>query len=101
MHHILEVSLAVGNYLNGTSFKGGAWGFKLDSLERLEEVTSGDNKMNAAFFVIREVWKKHQYPLFNKEELELYQTITRSSVSQAHEEVKELKKILKSLEKAL
>jgi cytokinesis protein len=35
-HHILEVTLAVGNYLNGTSLKGGAWGFKLDSLERLE-----------------------------------------------------------------
>lgn len=28
-HHILEVSLAVGNYLNGTSLKGGAWGFKI------------------------------------------------------------------------
>ena len=35
LHHIWEVSLAVGNYLNGTSFKGGAWGFKLDSIERL------------------------------------------------------------------
>jgi hypothetical protein len=31
-HYVLEVSLAVGNYLNGTSFKGGAWGFKLDSI---------------------------------------------------------------------
>lgn len=53
LHHLLEVSLAVGNYLNGTSLKGGAWGFKLDSLERMEEVKSADNKMNAAYFVIK------------------------------------------------
>lgn len=43
-HHILEVALAIGNYLNGTSLKGGAWGFKLDSIERLEEVKSADGK---------------------------------------------------------
>lgn len=35
-HHVLEVTLAVGNYLNGTSLKGGAWGFKIESIERLE-----------------------------------------------------------------
>ena len=32
---MLEVALAIGNYLNGTSVKGGAWGFKLDSIERM------------------------------------------------------------------
>jgi hypothetical protein len=58
-HYVLEVSLAVGNYLNGSSVKGGAWGFRLDSLERLEEVKSVDSKMNAAFFVVKECWKKY------------------------------------------
>ena len=57
-HHLLEVALTVSNYLNGTSLRGGAWGFKLDTIERLEEVSSSDKKMNAAFFVIKEVWKK-------------------------------------------
>lgn len=32
LHYILEVALAVGNYLNGPSVKGGAWGFKLETL---------------------------------------------------------------------
>jgi hypothetical protein len=50
--------------------KGGAWGFKLESLERLEEVKSVDSKMNAAFFVVKECWKKFEYPLFSKEELD-------------------------------
>lgn len=32
LHYVLEVALAVGNYLNGTGLKGGAWGFRLDTL---------------------------------------------------------------------
>lgn len=32
LHYVLEVALALGNYLNGTGLKGGAWGFKLDTL---------------------------------------------------------------------
>lgn len=35
-HHVLEIALTVSNYLNGTSLRGGAWGFKLESIERLE-----------------------------------------------------------------
>jgi diaphanous 1 len=27
---IMEFALALGNYLNGSSARGGAWGFKLD-----------------------------------------------------------------------
>ena len=58
-HHVLEVSLAISNFLNGSnSIKGGAWGFKLDSIERMEEVKSSDSQMNAAFCVIQEVWKQ-------------------------------------------
>jgi len=30
MHKIMEFALALGNYLNGTTPRGGAWGFKLD-----------------------------------------------------------------------
>jgi hypothetical protein len=32
LHHILGVALSIGNYLNGTGVKGGAWGFKLETL---------------------------------------------------------------------
>ena len=86
-HYILEVSLAIGNYLNGTSFKGGAWGFKLESLERMADVKSKDNKMNAFFYVIRKVWEKYQYPLFDREELELYQYTEKYPVSQINVEL--------------
>lgn len=66
-HYVLEAALAIGNYLNGTGLKGGAWGFRLDTLERMEEVKSSDNKMNAGFYVVKEVWKKYTYPIFDKE----------------------------------
>jgi diaphanous 1 len=32
---MMEWVLAVGNYLNGQSVKGGAYGFKMDMLEKL------------------------------------------------------------------
>ena len=44
IHTTLEVALALSNYLNGTTIKGGAWGFKVDTLERFEEVKSADGK---------------------------------------------------------
>lgn len=90
----------MGNYLNGTSLKGGAWGFKLDSIERLDEVKSADNKMNAAFFVIKEVWKKFEYPMFSKDELDMYQYLSKMPTSQVSAELGELRKILASVRKA-
>ena len=101
LQHCLEVFLATSNYLNGTSFKGGAWGMKLDSIERMEDVKSNDNKMNAAFYVVREVWKKYEYPLFSKEELELYQQPSKMPVSQVNVELGELRRYLINLRKAV
>lgn len=100
-HHILEVALTVGNYLNGTSLRGGAWGFKLESIERLEEVTSVDNKMNAAFFVIKEVWKKFEYPLFSKSELDQYQAISKIPTLVIKSEISEIRKALSNVKRSL
>ena len=99
-HHILEVTLAVGNYLNGTGPRGGAWGFRLDSFERIEETKSFDNKENLAFFVIRKVWKRYCYPIFEQEELEKYKIISKSAVAQCQSDIAEVKRNLQSLEKA-
>ena len=33
----LQLVLALGNYLNGTSYRGGAYGFKLADLAKLEQ----------------------------------------------------------------
>ena len=67
LHHLLEVALALGNYLNGTTFKGGAWGFKLDTIDRIEQIKSKDGKMTGGFYLIREVWTKFHFPIIDKE----------------------------------
>lgn len=74
---MLEVSLAIINYLNGTTFRGGAWGFKLDSISNLEQTKSVDGKDNGAFFVVRKVWQKYSYPIFSPDEVESYRPTTK------------------------
>lgn len=32
---ILEYCLALGNYLNGTTPRGGAWGFKFENIDKV------------------------------------------------------------------
>lgn len=34
-HSPQQILLALGNYLNGSTFRGGAFGFKLESLSRV------------------------------------------------------------------
>ena len=40
----LEILLAIGNYLNGSTFRGGAYGFKLEALLKLGEIKTVSNK---------------------------------------------------------
>jgi len=47
-----EIILAFGNYMNGGSFRGGAYGFKLDCLKILNEVKSKDNKTTLLQYII-------------------------------------------------
>ena len=47
--------------------------------------------MNAGFFLVREVWKKYQYPIFDKEEVEMYQYVSKMPTSQIRIELGELK----------
>lgn len=44
LREVIEYTLALGNYMNGTSNKGGAWGFKLEALSKLGNTKTMDNK---------------------------------------------------------
>ena len=44
LHKFFEVLLALGNYLNGTTARGGAYGFNLGSLAKMAELKSVDQK---------------------------------------------------------
>ena len=47
----LELVLALGNHLNGTGPKGGAYGFKLSELAKLVDVKSGDHKTTLLHYI--------------------------------------------------
>jgi formin 2 len=50
---LLRVSLALGNYVNGGTPRGAAYGFKIDGLLKLSTVKSGDNKTTMLHFVVK------------------------------------------------
>lgn len=41
---LLQHCLAAGNYLNGQSQRGGAWGFKIEQLDKIMDMKANDNK---------------------------------------------------------
>lgn len=53
--YFLEFSLAIGNYLNGTSSRGGAFAFKLDSLSQLNDFKFTDGKNSTLLMYIIEL----------------------------------------------
>ena len=55
LHKTLERVLALGNYLNGTSNRGGAYGFKLSDLAKLVQVKSADNKSTLLHYLARQM----------------------------------------------
>lgn len=48
---LLEVVLAIGNYMNGTGFRGGAYGFSVGLLVKLKD-TKGEGGVSMLEFVV-------------------------------------------------
>jgi len=57
---VLEIVLALGNYLNGSTPRGGLYGFKLDGLLKLATVKSLNNKQTLMHYVVR--WIENNEP---------------------------------------
>ena len=49
---MLEVILAIGNYLNGTSARGGAYGFDVDTLQKLSDLRGQDGKSTLLDYIV-------------------------------------------------
>ncbi len=48
---VLELVLAIGNYMNGSTNRGGAFGFKMETLAKLGDVKSADGKMTILHYI--------------------------------------------------
>jgi len=69
---LLEIVLAIGNYLNGGTPRGGAWGFKLDALAKLDQLKDNSGKITLMDFL---------YGILEKD----YPKLTDFSLSASHE----------------
>ena len=64
-HKWLEVILLFGNYLNGSSNRGGAYGFKLDTLAKLSEIKTSDNKKTLFYYIAEYIGDTKKDDMFN------------------------------------
>lgn len=55
---IYEIILALGNYLNGGTKKGGAYGFKINTINKLANTKTTDNKATLMHFLVKIVNEK-------------------------------------------
>ncbi|RMX65125.1 hypothetical protein DD238_005573 [Peronospora effusa] len=55
---VLEHILAIGNYLNGGTPRGGAYGFKLDTLMKLHTLKSVDPRITLMHFLLHQLEEK-------------------------------------------
>ena len=99
----LEIILAIGNYMNGPSARGGAWAFKLDALTKLNDVKSKDNRQTLMHYIVDFIANKLQQPELFEVEKTLkkftklqYQSIVESAkeMTMRFQDVTKLKKAL-------
>ena len=95
---ILRIVLEVGNFLNGNSFREGAWGFKLDTLNNMVDTKSGARKNYTLMHYFSEMLE-NKYPqlLGFWEELASCSRAAHVSLPTAQAEVNSLKKGLNDL----
>lgn len=55
---LLTFVLAIGNYMNGESARGGAYGFRLDVVEKIMDVKNIEGKKSLLVFIIEIIEKQ-------------------------------------------
>ncbi len=100
---ILKNVLAIGNYLNGTSARGGAYGFKLDALEKLGELKMQSNtKKTLLCYVIEVIERKQGIDVVDiNEKYEDYELCSKNPLSQLTSDFNELKIGARSVSQAM
>ena len=101
---ILEYTLAVGNYLNGSSNRGGAYGFKLDTFDKIDSLrpTSGNPKRTLLVFIIENIEKNMKKDIINlDQDYGDYELASKTPISQLALDLNDLKKSIKSLQNAM
>jgi len=87
---ILAVLLAVGNYINGGSNRGGAYGFKIDLIHKLNTINSVDNNSNLGKFLGKVLKSKFPETLAVFEELSILKEAKKVNLKALESEFEEV-----------
>ncbi|KAK5582503.1 hypothetical protein RB653_004088 [Dictyostelium firmibasis] len=98
---LLEVILILGNFINGGTARGNAYGFKLNTITKLADTKSTDNKLSLVNYLTRVVIK--DFPTLNNfaQDLAHVESAGRVSLSQVQAEVATLRKEFVQVQKSI
>ena len=98
-HKFLEILLAYGNYMNGVSAKGGAFGFQLTSLSKFYDMKSKDNKITLFQFIINTIMDEDKKTLNFMQYLKSFEKMQMASIQESFNSLKEKFKSVEILKK--
>ena len=95
---LLELVINVGNYMNGGTTRGGAYGFKLSALTKLADVKQSEGKGTLLDYIAELCLRKYPDIALFPEDLEDVPSAAKVEVRQASAALNALKKDLKNAE---
>jgi len=97
---VFELILAIGNYLNGTGPRGGAYGFKLEVLTKLADTKTNDNKSTLLHYLVSFIEREYKSLLDFPQELsnvEIGAKVSENVVEEISKFKKEIKFIYEEM----
>ena len=98
-HKFLEILLAYGNYMNGVTAKGGAFGFQLSSLSKFYDMKSKDNKITLFQFIINTIMDEDKITLNFMQHLKCFEKMQITLIQESFNSLKEKFKNVEILKK--
>ncbi|CAD8086866.1 unnamed protein product [Paramecium sonneborni] len=102
---LIKCTLAIGNYVNGDSARGGAFGFKIDAITKAADIKSIDGKETLLMIIVQEceqIYEKEgKGSFFSNDRMDLLDFMCKLPVSQINIDINEIKKIQKFVQNAI
>ncbi|KXN64633.1 actin-binding FH2 [Conidiobolus coronatus NRRL 28638] len=101
LSELLELVLVIGNYMNGTGFRGGAYGFKIHSLTKLIDTKAADNKTTLVHYIADVVTRHFPHILKFIQEISSIEAACRVSYNDMVSEYNEMNKKIKAINESI
>ena len=98
-HKFLEIFLAYGNYMNGVTAKGGAFGFQIASLSKFYDMKSKDNKTTLFQYIVNTIMDEDKKILNFMQFLQSFEKMQIELIQQSFNSLKDKFKSVEILKK--